>query len=81
VDWSPVTSILALPIFRHPIELHFTRRSTHPDFLDVVSSLEQNSDMKRLLEDGTLVTFMNENWSQHQSRIDEFEVIERLFFS
>jgi len=47
-----------LPIFRHPIELHFTYNRTLG--VDVVSLLEQNSNLKRSLEDRKVVVISNE---------------------
>ena len=57
-DLSPLTPILILPIFRHPIELHFTYNRTLG--VDVVSLLEQNSNLKRSLEDRKVVVISNE---------------------
>jgi len=55
-DWSNITNILVLPIFRHPIEFHITYQSWEQEVGTLlVDSLEQHSDVKKLLVDGTLV--------------------------
>lgn len=54
LDWSDVAAVLVLPIFRYPIELHIGQWGTTALFVDLVSSFEQNFDIKRLLGDGKL---------------------------
>jgi hypothetical protein len=53
LDWSDLATFLVLPVFRHPIECVLTLGSA--SHADVVSSFEQNSDLKRLHETGKLV--------------------------
>ena len=56
LDWSAVAAFLALPVFRYPqIELCIHKPSGSPPLAGVVSSFEQNSDLKRLVETGKLV--------------------------
>jgi hypothetical protein len=55
LDWSDAATFLILPVF-HPIELHITRtRTVVASFVDILSSFGQNSDIKRLLENGKVV--------------------------
>jgi len=55
-DWTVVTTVLRLPIFRHPIALHIDHHNEQLDMdallVDVISSVEQNSEMKELLGAG-----------------------------
>ena len=60
-DWSNITNTLVLPIFRHPIEFHITYHSWQQEVGTLlVDSLEQHSDVKKLLVDGTLVLIKGE---------------------
>jgi hypothetical protein len=55
LDWTDVATLLVSPVF-HPIELHISRtRNINASFFDIVSSFEQNSDIKRLLENGKIL--------------------------
>jgi hypothetical protein len=58
IDWSEFATLFALPVVRYPIEL-FAHRFLGPGTIDsiagFVSSFQQNSDLKRLVETGKLV--------------------------
>jgi hypothetical protein len=53
LDWTDAATLLVLPIFQ-PIELYIKIGNTNVSFFDIVSSFEQNSDIKRLLENGKI---------------------------
>jgi hypothetical protein len=55
LDWSGVAALLVLPVFRHPIELNTVIKFGSASHADVVSSFQQNSDLRRLHETGKLV--------------------------
>ena len=56
LDWSALATVLVLPIIRYPIEL-IVVPSERASLCDIVSSFEQNSDLKMLLGDGRLAIF------------------------
>ena len=60
-DFSNIAAFLCLPVFRHPIVLFISTNVEHPGaLLAHLHQLKQNSDLRRLLENGKLVIAKNE---------------------
>jgi len=74
LDWSVVSAILVLPVFRYPIELHvidqFKRKDMDTLLVDVISSLEQNSEVKELLRAGKVAVIKGPSSYSFPSMLD-----------
>ena len=74
LDWSVVSAILVLPIFRYPIELHVIDQAKRIDMdivlVDVISFLEQNSEVKELLRAEKVVVIKGQSSYSFPSMLD-----------
>jgi len=66
-DWSFITNVLLLPIFRHPVELYIEQvgMDAYNPTLDVPSSLGQHSDLRRMLADAKLIIINDEEYNRN----------------
>lgn len=63
-DWSFIANVLVLPIFRHPIELYIGQVGMDAYGLDVPSSLEEHSDLRKMLADRQLIIIRDEEYGR-----------------
>lgn len=61
-DWSFIANGLVLPVFRHPIELYIDQYGMDILGIDLLSSLEEHSVLKRMLADGELIIICEEEY-------------------
>ncbi len=54
-NWSFITGVLVLPLFRHPIELYIGQVGMKVYSFDVISLLKEHHTLREMLADGRLI--------------------------